>query len=362
MIVDQNFGDGDEYKIEINHGDSGPFTHIAHYPIKGGPRTFKSINIFSIDGKDEDDPHRYKINFSKASKDGRYLNIEKDSEFTCEKEEVTKLLGLLDNFYDLEGLERGDHVIIREDSPSAEAAASAVEAVKNCKSDVKNILLNLIGSINEMDVTPSDLNLSDTEVEREAIKAEYAIKHARTRHKIEQFRSKIDKNLREKEYQDFLEANPWMFGHQYIERIDIRELTKGDELDFCMKSADGFYDVIEIKTPDKIVMVEDGSHDNYKPSAKLSEAIAQVQDYIHTIERKEAQIKLDEDIHAIKPRGIIVVGNEINGDKRDSLRIFNSHLNRIQIYTFNDVVKMGSRLVDRYDEEKLPTKSIPDNQ
>jgi hypothetical protein len=360
MIIDQDFGDGEEYKIEINHDDSGPFTHIAHYPIKSGPQTFKSVNIFSIDGKDDDDPERFKINFSKASRSEpeRYLKIKQDSEFECKKDEVIKLLDLLDNFYELEGLDRGDHVIIRKNSPSSKAAASAVEAIKNCESEVEKILLGLIGSINDMDVSPSDLDLSDDKIESEAIKAEYSIKHARTRKKLEEFDRKVDDCLGEQKYQQFLEDNPWIFGHQYIERINIRELTKGDELDFCMKSADGYYDVIEIKTPDKTVMVEDTSHGTYKASSKLSEAIAQIQDYIHSIERNEAEIKIEEDIHAVKPRGIIVIGNNINEEKRNSLRVLNSHLNRIQIYTFSDISEMGSRLVDRYDDEGLPTKSI----
>jgi len=360
MEIEQEFDDGETYHIEVNHGDSGPFTHIAHYPIKSGPRTYKSLNVFSIDGKDDSDPERYIISFWKARPGRpRYLEKEEETRFDCEKEEVIRLLGFLDNLYELEGLESGEHVIIRKDSPSAEAAASAVQAIKNCESGVENVLMNLIGSINEMNVEPSDLDLSDDTVEKEAVKAEYAIKHARTKSKLGQYRELIEGQESEQKYQEFFEENPWLFGHEYTQRLDIRELTKGDEVDFCMESVDGYYDIIEIKTPEKRVLVEDSSHDTYKASSELSGAIAQVEDYIHSIESNEARIHHEDGIHVLKPRGMIVIGDCLTEEKRESLRVLNSHLNRITVYTFSDVAELGARMVNRYEgDTDLPTKSI----
>lgn len=362
MQIEQEFDDGETYHIEVNHGDSGPFTHIAHYPIKSGPRTYKSINVFAIDGKDDDDPERYRITFWKAEPhNSRYLRKKDESRFNCQKEEVLRLLGFLENFYELEGLDRGEHVIIRKDSPSAKAAASAVQAIKNCESDKEDVLMSLIGSINEMDVDLNELDLSEEAVEKDAIRAEYAIKHARTRSKLDEFRSLVDECKSEQHYQEFLEDNPWLFGQEYVSRLDIRELTRGDEVDFCMESVDGFYDIIEIKTPQQNVLVQDTSHDTYRASSELSGAIAQVEDYIKAIESNEAEINLSEGIHMVKPRGVIVIGDEIAGPKRESLRILNSHLNRLNVYTFTDVLELGGRMVRRYEgNAELPTRSITD--
>lgn len=360
MQIEQEFDDGKTYHIEVNHSDSGPFTHIAHYPIKSGPRTYKSINVFSIDGKDDDDPERYHITFWKAKPSrSKYLQSVEETSFQCQKDEVIRLLGFLEEFYELEGLERGEHVIIRKDSPSSKAAASAVQAIKNCESGTEAVLMSLIGSINEMDVDIDELDLSEEAVEKDAIRAEYAIKHARTRSKLDEFQTLVERAEPEQQYQKFLEDNPWLFGHEYVRRLDIRELTRGDEVDFCMESVDGYYDIIEIKTPEKRVLVEDSSHDTHRASAELSGAIAQVEDYIHSIEANEAQIKLDDDIHMLKPRGIIVIGNGLSKVERESLRILNSHLNRVTIYTFSDIVELGGRMVSRYEgDAKLPTKSI----
>lgn len=360
MEIKQEFDDGETYHIEVEHGDSGPFTHIAHYPIKSGPRTFKSLNIFSIDGKDADDPERYILSFWKArQKRPKYLGIEEETKFECQKGEVLRLLDFLDNIYELEGLESGEHVIIRKDSPSAEAAAAAVQAIKNCETGVEEVLMNLIGSINDLNVDLSELDLSEESVERDAIRAEYAIKHARTKSKLKEYKQLVESRELERLYQEFFEENPWLFGHEYVRRLDVRELTKGNEVDFCMESVDGYYDIIEIKTPAKQVLVEDSSHGTFKASSELSSAIAQVEDYMHAIESHEAQIKLSEDLHMLKPRGIIVIGDDLNEDERASLRILNSHLNRIDVYTFSEIAELGSRLVRRYDgDEALPTKSI----
>ncbi|WP_147441265.1 Shedu immune nuclease family protein, partial [Halorubrum sp. Atlit-26R] len=202
----------------------------------------------------------------------------------------------------------------------------------------------------------------DEVVEKEAIKAEYAIKHARTRNKLEEYKELVEQEEREQKYQKFLENNPWLFGHEYVQRLDIRELTRGDEVDFCMESVDGYYDIIEIKTPSKTVLVEDSSHDTHKASSELSGAIAQVEDYIHSIEMNEAQINLEDGIHMLKPRGIIVIGDGLSDKKRNSLRILNSHLNGITVYTFSDLTEFGTRMVRRYEgDAEIPTKSITDN-
>ncbi|WP_458190935.1 Shedu immune nuclease family protein [Haladaptatus sp. NG-WS-4] len=357
MRISQDFGNGEVYEIEVNHGESGPLNHIAHYPIKKGPRTYKSLNVFEVPEKDED---QYILGFWKARKNSGFLNQDEETEFRCSKEEVTRLLGFLENIYELKGLDRGNHVILKKESPSSEAAASAVEAIKSCEDDgLQDILLELIGSLTDLDVEIGALDLSSDKVERDAVKAEHAIKYARTKSILEEFRQKIEREEAESEYQEFLEDNPWLFGQEYVQQIELRELTRDEEVDFCFESVDGFFDVIEIKKPETTVLVEDGSHDTYKASAELSSAIAQVQNYIYRIEQAQGNILMRDGMNMVKPRGIIVIGDDLSSDERESLRVMNSHLNRITIHTFSDITKIGQRIVDRYDEdEELPVKEI----
>ncbi|WP_276301720.1 Shedu immune nuclease family protein [Halorussus lipolyticus] len=358
MKIEQDFGDGEVYEIDVRLEEKKNLKHISHYPLKSGPKTYKSLNVFSIMAKDED---KYLLSFWKArKKSSKYLNQVDETQFKCEKKEVTRLLDFLENLYELEGLDRGDHVILRKDSPSSEAAASAVEAIKSCDEELESVLLNLIGSLSDMDADISDLDLSENAIEQDAIRAEYAIKHARTKKKLEEFENLISDKKKERKYQSFLEDNPWLFGQEYVTHLDLRELTRDEEVDFCLESVDGYYDVIEIKTPSKTVLVEDGSHDTYKASADLSSAIAQVENYIHQIEANEGDILRRDKIHALKPRGIIVIGDELTDEKRESLRVLNSHLNRITVYTFSDIKRLGERMVSRYEQDGgLPTISPP---
>lgn len=357
MKVKEEFEDGEENIIEIVHDGEGRLNHVAHYPLKNGPRTYKSLHIFSVPEKDE---NQYIVSFWKLRKKEGLLEKDEETEFKCEKNEVTRLLGFLDNLYELEGLERGDHVILKKNSPSAEAAASAIEAVKSCENGVvRDILLELIGSLDELEVDLDELDLSSEAVEQRAIKAEHAIKHARTKAILDEFKEKISSREDEDEYQEYLEENPWLFGQEYVKKLEIREITRNEEVDFCFESVDGFYDIVEIKKPQTRILVEDGSHDTHRASSQLSSAIAQLENYIYRIEQSQGTIAMRDDLKMVKPRGKIVLGDELSSDERESLRVMNSHLNRITIYTFSDIAEIGQRVVDRYEQhEDLPTEEI----
>lgn len=358
MKIEQDFGDGEVYEITVEHDEDGQLDHVAHYPIKDGPRTYKSVNVFSIPDKEE---NGYIITFWKARQSGsRYLNQDEETQFNASKEEVSRLLGFLENIYELENLERGDYVILRKDSPSAEAAASAISAIKSCRDEtVRDILLELIGSLTELDIELDELDLSSESVEQGAIKAEHAIKHARTKAIVNEFERKIDSEKSEEDYQDFLETNPWLFGQEYVKRLQIREITRDEEVDFCLESVDGFYDVIEIKKPSTNVLIEDGSHDTYRASSELSSAIAQLENYIYRIEQSQGNILVRDGLNMVKPRGKIVIGDQLSSEERESLRVMNSHLSRITVYTFSDIAELGQRVVERYEEhETIPTKEI----
>jgi len=357
MKVKEKFDDGEENIIEVTHNGEGRLDHVAHYPLKNGPQTYKSLHIFSIPQKSE---NQYIISFWKLKRNEGILERDEKTEFKCEKTEVTRLLGFLDNLYELEGLERGDHVILKKDSPSAEAAASAIEAVKSCEDGVvRDVLLELIGSLDELEVDLEELNLSSETVEQGAIKAEHAIKHARTKSILEEFKDKIENRGTENDYQEFLEENPWLLGQEYVRKLEIREITRDEEVDFCFESVDGFYDIVEIKKPQTRVLVEDGSHDTHRASSQLSSAIAQLENYIYRIEQSQGTIALRDDLNMVKPRGKIVLGDRLSAEERESLRVMNSHLNRITIYTFSDIAEIGQRIVDRYEQnEEFPTKEI----
>jgi len=95
-------------------------------------------------------------------------------------------------------------------------------------------------------------------------------------------------------------------------------------------------------------MVEDRSHDNYRPSADLSEAVSQVENYINEIEASRDGILRRDGLDMLKPRGTVVIGADLNSDEREGLRVYNSFLNRIDVVTYSELARKGERLVEAY--------------
>lgn len=159
-----------------------------------------------------------------------------------------------------------------------------------------------------------------------------------------EFKRMIDNaNLKEKDYQKFLEENPWFFGGEYVRAHSQKRA--GSELieDFLLEKYDGFHDVVEIKRPDYKVFV--GSENNLKPSGECTWAISRIMDYLDYYERnvQEEYWRTGKEIY--KPRGIVVVGRDQNTDKR-KLRQFNSYISSIEIWTYDDLLIKGEKIIE----------------
>lgn len=137
-----------------------------------------------------------------------------------------------------------------------------------------------------------------------------------------------------------------MFGSRYIRDSEKRELTRNSEVDFCLEAASGYYDIFEIKRPKHNVLIEDPSHNGYKPSAKLSEATSQIETYIKEIEEERSDILRHEKIDMLKPRGYIVIGNSLSEEKKEYLRTHNSFMNRIRVLTYSDLIGIAERTIE----------------
>ena len=158
---------------------------------------------------------------------------------------------------------------------------------------------------------------------------------------------------KEQEFQALLEQNPWMFGSEYSELIDRRTLTRDDTLDFMLRrTSDNFLEVIEIKTPisDPLLLYDD-SHDSYYPSAKLSPVIGQVIRYIEELERARDTIRSKDELDTLKIRARVIIGRDGDKPVQQGLRNLNAHLHRIEILTFDQLVRIAGRVLDVFQSE-----------
>ena len=164
----------------------------------------------------------------------------------------------------------------------------------------------------------------------------------------------IRKTSNEAYWQKYIRNNILYLHESYIKKIEHLNISLDIRLpDFCLLNYDNYLDVLEIKTPQTVLLNEDKSHKNFYWSVELSKAISQAENYIDAITKYSDKIcnKLrdqDIDIRVIKPRAIILAGNDDQiktKSKRDNFRLLNESLKNIQIITYDDLVIRAKNII-----------------
>ena len=174
-----------------------------------------------------------------------------------------------------------------------------------------------------------------------------------------------DPSTAEKEFQNLLDANPWMFGSEYSELLPRRTWTRDDQLDYMLRrTADDCLEIIEIKTAfDTPLFIHDTSRGVFYPSAKLSPVIGQVTRYIEEVERNRDSILANDGYETLKIRAVAVIGRDGGLAQVKALRSLNSHLHRIEIITFDQLLRIATRVVSMFRDvvaEPKPQQPLAD--
>ena len=152
----------------------------------------------------------------------------------------------------------------------------------------------------------------------------------------------------EAEFQRLLAANPWMFGTEYARLLDGRSLTVREKQDFLLtRTTDAFLEVIEIKTPlrGEGLFGFDASHTTFYPKADLSKVVAQVENYLEQLDASRDNIFRRFGVEANKVRAKVVIGCDGDTDQVNALRRMNGHLHRIEVVTFDGLLKIARRVL-----------------
>ena len=168
---------------------------------------------------------------------------------------------------------------------------------------------------------------------------------------IAQLEELINSDAREEEFQQLLEKNWWMFGNEYGEVLGQREIAAGMQQDFLAKrTADGFLEILEIKKPlngkSLIYRTNQGSHARSHYRQELSDAIAQVIDYIDEVEYDKRSLYYKEKLEVEKIRAKIIVGRDGDERQKRSLRHLNSTLHGIEILTYDQLLRIAKKSLE----------------
>jgi hypothetical protein len=184
--------------------------------------------------------------------------------------------------------------------------------------------------------------------------------HLAYRRALAELRALVEAGEPESTYQGWFESHPWVFGTNYLGPADQRTVGLHDQVDILLRTADGYLDIFELKTPSELVLRYDRSRRAYCWTAEASQAVGQCAKYLRTVEDNRRELEMEEGLPFLKPRARIVMGrsNQWAPQHHDALRALNAALHFIEIWTYDYVLAMAQRLVDCY--ERQPGESGPE--
>lgn len=211
----------------------------------------------------------------------------------------------------------------------------------------------LVGALTKV-LSQSELlgHLSSTELTHELSTAlRGSIRLSEMRSAVAELRSNLTRGEAvEQTYQAWCEKHCWAFGNAYVVRDEVRGITTGDNLDLMLPSViAGYRDIVELKRPDKDVLVYDAAHKNHYFSAEVSRAIGQCHRYLDLLHEAARHGLLDhKEVVAYHPRATIVIGrsNEWSDEQQRALHGLNQRMHGISVMTYDHLLAQGERLIE----------------
>lgn len=106
--------------------------------------------------------------------------------------------------------------------------------------------------------------------------------------------------------------------------------------------------MIEIKRPlnDTPLFNSDPSHKTLYPGIELSKAIGQVINYLEALDSDRHRIRSTDEEDTNKIRAKLIIGRDRDRNQMDALRNLNSHIYRIEILTYDQLIKIANRVLE----------------
>ncbi|MGW3487076.1 Shedu anti-phage system protein SduA domain-containing protein [Streptomyces sp. NPDC001054] len=173
----------------------------------------------------------------------------------------------------------------------------------------------------------------------------------------------VDPRTTERDMQGALEGHTWIFGGQYVGIAHRRNLTMLDEYDIPLVEATGALHVVELKGPNIKDLVK--KHRNHQiVGNEVHLAVGQLMNYIKQLDQQGAAMEQAfRNEHGVEYDMSRLCGTVVIGHSRhvpdysrkqidQIIRTFNSHLSRIQVLTYEDLLDRAEMAL-RFEEDSL---------
>ncbi|WHT17853.1 DUF4263 domain-containing protein [Crossiella sp. CA-258035] len=154
----------------------------------------------------------------------------------------------------------------------------------------------------------------------------------------------------ERDIQAALSNAWWMFGGEFVGEALRRRLVDTIELDIPLLQPDGVLHVVELKLAD--VPVVRRHRNGLIVAAVVHEAVGQTMNYLTLLDERRADLLAEFGIDTRRASATVVVGSpdfqqDLTAAKiHETLRIFNSHLSRVEVITYQQLLDRAERVLD----------------
>ena len=346
----------DDVTIRIKKTYSNPNVRtITQAVLKDGPRAFKIATMLEVINPKNGEFHHYslKIDHIDKTKAGWFAKPEKSVRLEGkDPDEIEKLYLFLHASHEnkLEDKSGELHLISSADYAKLDNILSSIPNIANTDKIqlVNSILSQLDSESTSIEDFVTAFDTSNGETLKHIATASRIVEYTRALNELKALVN--DPNTDEKVFQKHLEVNPWMFGSEYSELLPRKTWTRDDRLDYMLrKTVDDYLEIIEIKTAfEESLFLHDTSHDSYYPSSKLSPVIGQITRYIEEVERNRDSILAKDGTDTLKIRARAIVGRDGNAEHQAALRNLNAHLHRIEIITYDQLIRIAERVLSMF--------------
>lgn len=178
-----------------------------------------------------------------------------------------------------------------------------------------------------------------------------------------------DRSAPESAVQQIIGRNHWIFGGEYTEVSERRNLLPHDQHDILLVRADRSVHVVELKRPGAALVRK--HRNGLIMSNEVHEAVSQCRNYVQRMDDTGSMLEtihrntLGLDYDYLRAQGTVVIGNPdhvmIDGVTQQmvarAIRSFNMDLSRVQVLTYMDLIERAEEAL-RFVEDDLENPGI----
>lgn len=318
--------------------------------VKHGPRAYKTVSLLTYGDPETGrvSSRTFRVQTWNAHQfEGGYDFSRAANSWSCNDDEMAVIQAFLNE----EFAEPGEYLLLRADSGPAEVLQHLAEH------DLSAIDMQSI--VEKLSRNPSLVDALSRTADADVISGNLV--RATQSSGLERLRQVVENPASlEPHIQRILQEEWWVFGGKYVSATVRRSFTVLDQFDIALIRADNSLHLVEIKQANipKLIVAD---HSHWIVGDDVHKAVSQAMNYLRSLDEQRSQILADFGIDCRRASATIVLGhpryvkaNPTAAQLSEAIRTYNSHLARIEVITYDELIQTAERFLQLGRERVQP--------